>query len=409
MKRKLVLLIGVLCIYQAVWAAPTNETNIALDISRSIRSTFQNTGGLFDGVISNEPQFRALSGDFYKKIQEVYVALPKPFYVRQIVVYFDKATYYPNYTLQISDDGINLWEVGAESRKETVKGTSIVHTYTVPGALVSALRLAIQGDRKDNPKKPPVIVQEIQIYPQMDQRAVIESVGSLFTDAEAFVYPKTNIQTSVFLRYKPEGVTGSYSVGGYGRLRESACAVGLAPDTRYDYFVQTQDFNANVIESKQDIFTTRPQSLSFKAGVAGTFINTGASPNILVDGILDQKPADSGSIYEQDQELVLDLGMTKQASSVVVYWGRLAFSRDYSVQGSVDGKTWEALGKNIDAGQGYLGRTRGAFGGSPINVMETKFSQKPVRYIKVVMAKDSDFYHKHTNWENVQVYEVKVF
>ncbi len=396
-----------ICLCQAVFAAPTNETNIALDIHRSVRTTFVNTGGMFDGVISSDPQFSAKSGDFYKKIQEAYVVLPKPYYVRQIKIYWDKASYYSNYTLQISDDGINLWEAGADERTEEVTAKSVVHTYTLPGALVNALRLAIQGDRKDNPKKGPAIVQELQIYPQMEERAAISGVTSLFTDEEAFVYPQTNIQTSVFLRYREEGSTQSYAVGGYGRLREAACVTGLKPDTRYDYFVQTQDFNANVIEGAKDVFTTRPQSLAFRAPVSGTFI--GVSVNSLVDGQLDHQPVQSGSIYESEQEMLIDLGTVKQASSVIVYWSRLAYSRDYSVLSSEDGSKWDLCAKNIDAAQGLLGRTKGAMGGSPINVVETKFSQRPVRYIKIVLAKESDFYHKHTNWEYVQMYEVKVF
>jgi len=280
----------------------------------------------------------------------------------------------------------------------------------LPGSLVTAVRLAIQGDPKDKVKQDKVIVQELEIYPQMDERLKIEQVDSLFTDTEALMAVRANLQASTIFKYRLAGSSDNYSTGGYGRLQEAATAVGLKPDTRYDYYVQLQDFNANILEGDTGQFQTKPKSLAAGAQVTGSFLvgNTQGTQNILVDGDLD-KEVSSGSIYDKDQELIIDLGRNKPVGEVIVYWSRLAYSKNYSILGSTDGKKWDILAKDQDASKGFLGRTKGAIGGRPMKVLATKCKQQTLRYVKVLVPKNSDFYHKHTSSNYVDVFEVKVF
>lgn len=407
--RKIIIGISIIMIGCIAWAIPTNDTDIALGITKAIRTTFENTGGCFDGVISSDPQFSAKSGDLYNIYQQIFVELPKPFYVRQIKIYWDKASYYPNYNILISADGVSLFELDA-ARKEETEGDSLIHTYDLPGALVASMRLAIKGEKRDKVKKGPVIIQEIEIFPQMDDRVEIGVVEETITDTEAFIYPELNIQARPIFMYKEAGSDEAYKQGGYGNLGEAASAVSLNPGTRYDYFVKVVDFNANYTDGPNSTFTTKQPSLAKDAKITGTFQQNvdNAGQNALTDSSL-KDPIDSGSIYDKDQEIVLDLGGSKQVSSVFVFWRRLAYSKNYSILGSQDGKEWITLGEKIDASKVVTSRSFGSKGGSPMKVVETNFDQRPLRYIKVLVPKDSDFYHKHSNWDYVQVYEVKVF
>jgi F5/8 type C domain-containing protein len=409
MMRVIVILLVLMSMVSSVLAIPTNDTNIARDISKSIKTTFQNTGGIFDGVADSDPQFSAKSGSLYNVVQEIKVKLSKPFYVRQIKVFWDKDSYYDAYNLQTSAMPGTLYNVEREFMTVEEKGNSIIHTYDLGGSLVEFLRVAVKGNAKDKIKAGPVILQEIEVYPQMDNRVELDTVQTIVTDTEAFVFPQTNIQAASFFKYREAGATTDHKTGGYGRLREAASAVGLTSGMRYDYYVETKDFNANVFKGPDSQFTTKPESLAKGAKITGTFASeVKATENVLIDGNLEIF-SNSGGITDNDQELVIDLGSEKPVGSIVVFWRRLAYSRDYSLLGSVDGKGWIELAKNINAQDGLLGRTRGSVGGSPMRVKETGFAPQNLRYVKLLVAKDSDFYHKHTTWDYVQIYEIKVF
>ena len=110
-----------------IYAAPTNDTNIAREISFSITSTFENTGGLFDGVVDSTPKFSALTGDISKFIQQVIVPLKNPAYLREIKVFWDKEAYTLDYNIQYSRDGRKWFNLKRTKIEE--EQNSFVHFF----------------------------------------------------------------------------------------------------------------------------------------------------------------------------------------------------------------------------------------------------------------------------------------
>ena len=121
--------------------------------------------------------------------------------------------------------------------------------------------------------------------------------------------------------------------------------------------------------------------------------------------------ATSGDIESNDQYVSIDLGETFAVDKVIAYWRALAYSKDYNVEGSLDGKTWFIIEKNVNPDVKFkegLARPEKSDRGDPMAVVETLAGGEKMRYVRLYAVKGSDFFVTY-DWNYLQLMEVKVY
>ena len=202
-------------------------------------------------------------------------------------------------------------------------------------------------------------------------------------------------------------------------VESSAILAGLEPKTTYFYQVRATDYYGKTATSKVESFSTAGENIALNKKVEGTFVfypaddkyvKPGENNEILAritDGGTNYftSMATSGSIPNADQYIVIDLGKSRKINSILSYWRRLAYPENMTIQLSNDKKEWKTVEKGIDANLGVFARSSS---GDPIKVV-SKEDGGSARYVKLFIKKGSPFYHKHGNWNFVQLMEVEVY
>lgn len=190
----------------------------------------------------------------------------------------------------------------------------------------------------------------------------------------------------------------------------------LLPATRYFYFISFIDNNSITNNSEVGVIQTLENNLALGRKVSGTFNKfvdndsyfdrTPKPENRMTDGSINyfKGLSVSGQIQSNDQYCIIDLESVSTVSKVRVYWRALAYSRNYDLETSVDGKVWKTAATAIDAEK--VERTYE--NGNPCRVVETRFPAQQARYVKLIARKGS-YFVKHKTWTFVQIYEIKIF
>ncbi|MBI4777557.1 discoidin domain-containing protein [Candidatus Desantisbacteria bacterium] len=258
-------------------------------------------------------------------------------------------------------------------------------------------------------------------------------VGSL-TKTTALITAGTNVPTKLWVEYGTDTEEGHISQGNHrglplqlydnklmirGGLRNfhQILLDGLQPDESYHFRLTAYDNDCHEVISTDHKFTTMEDNIGLYMPVTGTFVECPDDKYISHDkGFLERITdgntgyftgmATSGDVTLQDQFVTIDMGTIQPVDRIKVYWRKLAYSKDYSIKLSDDGKSWTMLASGINACDGIdeLSDT-----GDPMKVIITQGGGVKARFVQVFVPCGSDFFHKHEEWRFVQLMEVKVY
>ncbi|MEW6103193.1 MAG: discoidin domain-containing protein [bacterium] len=234
--------------------------------------------------------------------------------------------------------------------------------------------------------------------------------------------------------YRTDGLLGSFTTKGNPPIRCGNLAFpfitkdkalltaelyNLLPDS--EYLVTLSIEQGKEKASLSTLFKTAENNLALNGKVSGTFDQLPADKYVskekgplqrITDGDLSyfNGMAQSQDITQEDQWLLIDLGRITNISTITVFWRALAYSQDYAISLSRDGKDWVVLASSLNADNGVYLRSES---GDLMKVLTTNCHEETTngqgfRYVKL-LAKKSKFFHKHINWNFIQIMEVKVF
>lgn len=398
----------------ALWAIPTNDTNIVknkTEISGLELTTFKEPDKLFDGVVSSKPEFSATQLTNGKDNQNIVLKLKHPFYIRKIVVNVDKDNACKNLIVRFSKNTTSWVDLEDITSKETADGIE----YTIMGHNVLANYLAfvfVAAPGKNN-----LTVQEIQVFPEMEIRMRDRYVKDnwIQTDRECFNNIDTKIDTVRFMKFSKVGVPEAQKYKRYPSPvldGEIFSIDGLEPGTPYEYIMSITDYNGNMLELAPRQFMTRPLSLAYNMPAEGTFTDhydgskIAANDPVVTNGSFDINKglAISGPVAQADQYVIIDLGQSKFISEIITIWRNLGYSKDFSILLSNDKQNWQTVAQNQNAELNEITRVNG----HPVRVLSTKFTGQNARYIKLLAAKGSPVYSKHGTGR-LELFELKAF
>lgn len=404
-----------LIILSVLFAIPTNDTDIVKnkdEISSFELTTFKEPDKMFDGVISSKPEFSVNQLTNGKENQNVVIKLKHPFYIRKIVISLDKDASCKNIIARYSKNTTSWVDFEDISSKETAE--SIQYTITGHNVLVNYLAFVFVA----NPAKTNLIVQEIQVFPEMEIRLRERYVKDnwLSTDRECFNDIDTKIDTVKFMKFSKVGAPADDRYKRYPSpvLEGELFSVdNLEPGTPYEYIMSVTDYNGNILELAPRQFMTRPLSLAYNKPVEGTFTDhyngtkIAANNPVVTNGSFDINKglAISGPVNQADQYIVIDLGQSKYLTEIVTMWRNLGYSKDFSILVSDDKQNWKTAAEHQNAELNETTRVSG----HPVRILSTKFATgQNARYIKILAAKGSDHYSKHGTGR-LELFELKAF
>ena len=412
-KINFLIILFALFLTQNLTAAPvvSEDTNLLKSIRKSLQNTFENPLGFFDGVIDSDPQFSALSQDIYGKIQQIVVELPAPAYLREARVYWDLKNNYDDYFVQYTVDGrswFNLKRVKSYTDKK-----SLIHVFEGGSVAAKGFRLMINAGTKTAVNQ--VRIQEIELYPAVQLKNKITEVKTIaVTDTEMIV----DLQGTISGKKTLEFVSASYtSLFDY----EAVAVFNLKPDQLYVFNPKMIDFNQNVQSFQVQNIRTKEKNLALNRPVTGTFDlpadpldGTRGPGNLsrITDGCFDLnlQTARSEAVPDGEQYFVIDLGVSQPLKEVVLFWDGLAYPQNFNIETSNDGTSWAVVAKNLNAADGALSRVLSKNIYSSAQIQSVALSGNANgRYLRVFIPANADFYHRHSNWQFVRIYECKVF
>ncbi len=426
MKRSLVL-ISFIFLTVAFAGAVYSALNAATDLALGAKAvgTFGNLASATDGIISVNKAVPATSNVVAGGDQFLTVDLGGLVYVDRVKVYFDSAAYPRAFSVRTSDTA-KYWQIeaagldAADGAKDNKSGTIAV-SISCKRALIGARYVQIQipagtlvagADR--------VRISEVEIFPAIGQKlSILDNNAYAVTDGNAVISYSTNIGCiSGRIRYgtSPTALT-SVAPNQESGVNNSATIYGLKPGTVYYYRVVATDLYGNNVESAVGIFQTLGVNVAKGKPVSGTFTALPADPFVDTTKPALARVTDSSTSYftamaqslslnASDQYVVIDLGQDYPIKNIQTYWRRLAYPESYSILVSKDNASWTTLASNLNAGDGAFSRSDT---GDPMQIVATPAGDVSARYVKVFIKKDSPFFHKHFDWDFVQLMEVKVF
>lgn len=420
----LVISILALCLVGYSIAALNASTNLAL--KKTAIGTYSNPAIVTDGVESAKKVAPAISNVVAEGDQYLTVDLGKLVYVDRVKAFWDLNAYPRSFQVRTSADG-KYWEneasnldaaSGATDTAAGVVALSISCKRAMIGArfvqiVVPAGSGVSSGDR--------VKIAEVEVYPAMGQKlTLIDKVAAVITDRNAVISYTTSIGTvggKILYGSNPNALTNVAPNQASG-VENSATLYGLQAGTGYYYKIQATDLYGNAVESDVAVFATLNNNLAYKKPVTGTFTELPpADPFVdkakpVLPRITDNSTsyfnsmATSKSVNDSDQYIVIDLGGNYPIKTVQAYWRKLAYPENYSVLVSADNANWAPVAENVNAADGSFSRSDT---GDPMQVVSTPANAVTARYIKILIKQGSAFFHKHMNWNFVQLMEVRVF
>ncbi len=406
-----------------VLAAIDANTNLAL--GGSAYGTFSNPGYAVDGRLKAG---RAISGDITDTPQYLTIDLANSLYLDRVKVYWDKDAYSDNFSIRTSPDAKSWNEEAsgldaANGVLDDASGTMAV-SISLKRAVASSRYVQVMvpaGSHVKNANGNVVSIAEVQVYPSLNQKFTLDEVGDYaVADTSAYIMYKTSIgAASGAINYGTDPnklvTVASNSESG---VTNSVQLTGLNPKTVYFYQVNATDFYGNIISSEVRNFTTSADNIALGKKVTGTFTALPGDDKYVKPGTPDEvlarvtdggtsyftSMATSGPLSDADQFVVIDLGKSYKIKSIISYWRRLAYPESLTVLVSDNNVDWTAVEDGIDVGMGAFGRSDA---GDPMKVWNTKLASG--RYVKLLAKKGGPFYHKHDEWNFIQLMEVKVF
>ncbi|MFH1347627.1 MAG: discoidin domain-containing protein [Candidatus Margulisiibacteriota bacterium] len=404
----------------AAGAALTADTNLA--IKKAAKGTFSNLNAVTDGQVPRSSA--AVSGDISKSPQFLTVDLGSPTYIRRIKIFWDKDSYSNQYDVRVSSDK-KSWQT---ELSQADAGTGVVDnrtgtiSQTITGRRFRSASRYVQiyipfGSKATAGN---VKISEVQVFPAADQKIAIEDTSAyVVTDKLAIVTVKTDIgagSASVLYGLSPDSLNQEAAIDEVGEVT-SASLKNLVPQRTYFYKVRVWDYFGNMAESRVNQFAPAKANVALGKKVLGTF--TALPPR---DPYVDTKKdvlsritdggtsyftamATSRSVNKEDQYAIIDLGRPYKIDNVITYWRNLAYPQDFAVTVSNDNSSYFDGLEKQDAGKGAFSRSDA---GDPMRVLKTSLDGVTARYIKVLIKQGSSCFQKHTDWDFVQLMEVKV-
>jgi hypothetical protein len=364
----------------------------------------------------------ATSGKLSEKEQVITFELPVAVYLGQM-----KLTWLYNQNpfkvnVEVSADRQNWIKLSKDqyqislSQKYSFSVQNITFTEIIAAKIV---RIVIPKNVEGVSGRDEFQLAELEIYPNVDNFIQItKSVIKLVGDTEAFFQFMTNLDTIGSLNYRKKGSSvWSHVPMVHTKTDHHLALYNLEPGSAYEAQFVVTDRIANETESSILSFVTKKNNFSFQKKVSGTF--TGYPPDdgyVLAKGDPQVRINDnntdyftsmvsSGEVPLADQFLQIDLGNTQKFSKIILYWRALAYSEEYDLEVSSDGKTWKKIAKAINAKEGF---ESWSVRGDPMIVQEISVASAG-RYIRMFVKKNSKIFSFYPNRKIIQLMELKIF
>jgi len=390
--------------------------------SKVVDSTFTNPEFAFDGT-GGGMGGTAASGKLSEQEQVLTFELPVAIYLGQM-----KLTWLHNQNpfkinIEVSPDRQNWIKLTptqyqtAFSQKYSFSIQNIQFVETIPAKVIRII--VPKGVEGLGSGRNEFSLAEIEVFQNIDKFLEFTKTEFMMaSDTEAFVQFNTTIETvgHIYFRKKGEKNWNAQRIVHY--LTEHRWGLyGLEPKTQYEVKFLAMDKIANELESPIISFKTQSANLAFQKPVEGTFVFYPPDDNITkkiknpLTRIVDNDTnyftgmVTSGEVSESDQWIVVDLKKNENLSSVMIYWRGLAYSQDYALQISSDGKKWKKIENVLDATRGYETRS---VKGDPMIAQEIKMEGQG-RYVRLLIKKNSKLYCFYPNHQLVQLMELKIF
>lgn len=195
--------------------------------------------------------------------------------------------------------------------------------------------------------------------------------------------------------------------------------LGLQPESSYFYKLVLKDKFGNVVMTPVLTFVTPPNNIALGKKTVGTFnsidsdIKRRGYGETTVDKTVDGNLNYFGGMAisyngdNSDQFVIIDLEKPEPIKRLDVYWWGLAFSRDYRIDLSNDGKEWKTVAAGLDADKGVLSQTPGG----DVMVSQTIAINKTARLVRLFVKAGAPRGTKIKKWApraNLYLLEIAV-
>jgi hypothetical protein len=426
MKRNVALVLSLVILLSAAAMSAKVDTNENIALNKTAYGTFSSPSIATDG--KTKGVLFATSGDITDTPQYLTINLGTAMYLDRVKIFWDKNTLSKSFSIKTSPDA-KYWQDEASNLDastgilDNASGT-IVMSVSLKGKTQYSKFLQIMipaGTSTSNSRGNNVRIAEIEVYPAAQQA---------FTMGTTDIYALTN--DAAYIKYNTSiGAANGSANYGLDPAKMSKVAVNavsgavnsialtdLTQKATYFFQLRASDYYGQNAGSKVLSFVTPGTNVALGKKVTGTFSNLPPKDALVESGSADQVlsrvtdgktgyfkyMATSGSIPTTDQYVVVDLGKTYALKNIVSYWRKLAYPESLTVQVSDDNATWTTVADNVNCGNGVYSYSED---GDPLIVVNSPAS--PARYIKLLVKKGSQFFHKHSEWDFVQLMEVKAF
>lgn len=390
--------------------------------SSIVDSTFMNPQFAFDGTDGGMGEV-AISGKLSEKEQVLTFELPIAIYLGQM-----KLTWLYNQNpfkinIEVSPDRQNWIKLSPDQYQVAIsqKYSFTVQNINFTGIVAAKMvRIIIpKGLEGVAPSREQFQLAEIEVFPNVDRFIQITKAETkLVGDTEAFFEFNTNLETIGNLVYRKKGVTSWARVPIVHVKTEHHLALyNLEPATAYEAQFVVTDRIANETESPILSFVTKQDNKAFQKRVSGTFteyppddtyVLTKGDPQIRVnDNNTDYfvSMISSGEVPLGDQYVQIDLGSSQSFSKILMYWRALAYSEEYDLEVSSDGKNWKKIMKAVNAKDGF---ETWSVRGDPMIVQELSVVASG-RFVRMFVKKNSKIFSYYPTRKIIQLMEIKVF
>jgi hypothetical protein len=423
--KKFALIISILLLSTQIFAAEKIDATTNLALTKNAFGTFSDPTVVTDGKLRGN---FAQSGNTSDAPQFLTIDLGTNMYLDRVKIYWDKAALSNGFIVRTSADA-KVWQEEA-SDLDAADGVLDNNTGTV--AISISLKRAVintrylqimvpSSSKVTNPKGTFVRISEVEIYPSLSQTFILNSLDVYaVTGTTAFMKFNTSVgAASGTISYGLEpGKMDKVAINTEAGVDNSVTITSLKPATTYFYQLKAVDYFGNTVTSKVQTFTTIGENVALKKKVTGTFTALPPKDKYVQSGNADEvlarvtdggtsyftSMATSGSIYNADQFVIIDLGRNYNLKTILSYWRRLVYPEALIIQLSSDGNSWNTVADGVNVNDGNFARSDA---GDPMKVLAVKAA--PARYVKLLVKKDSAFYHKHSDWDFVQLMEVQAF
>lgn len=200
----------------------------------------------------------------------------------------------------------------------------------------------------------------------------------------------------------------------------------LRPNGIYSYMAFLTDFRGmNSVIERTRVSTAEINVAKGKRVIAGTFTQLrepgfqGGGHNVgdtVLQRLTDGRNgyfggmAHSQDLTRADQYAVIDLGRVYTLEGHTLEWRKLAFAKYYEMHASEDNRKWKKVFTMTPPRFSASSRDVRSDDGDPLTVIGGPFEgEVHARYVKLLIPKGSEYYHKHKSWNNVDLAEIRIY